>query len=180
MEKAARLCSERGALQATIALGGSEQGCESIGGAIPEGGIDLLINAASATSQLRDNQIPWDKLAQHVSTDLLWPLQVADCIWARQPSHPFSIILVSSILALVRSPNRGVYSALKRLQEAGLRAFVSGRPGASLLVVYLGKILPTRETTPATTKFATAVQSLCRRPAGIDLWHDGQTIHRPV
>jgi NAD(P)-dependent dehydrogenase (short-subunit alcohol dehydrogenase family) len=157
LDEAARLCSERGARKVVTANASSEQGWEAIASHLPKDDIDLLINAASATSRLRDSEIPSDKLYEFISADVLWPVQLVDRILSRQRRRHLSIVFVSSILALVRSPNRKIYSALKQLQEVTLQSIVSTRPGVSLLVVHVGKVLPPNKRTPETKRLAQAV-----------------------
>lgn len=125
---------------------------------LPEGRVDLLINAASATSRLRDNQLQMEKLDEYVSVDLLAPLHLAEKIWAGQAGQPLAIIFISSILAVLRTPNRTLYGNLKMLQEESLKSLAASRPGMSLLIVRVAKVLPVDRRTKETAKLAQAVR----------------------
>lgn len=102
--------------------------------------VDLLINAASATSRLRDDQIDADNICSYVEVDILGPVRLMKHILAMQPD-PLHVIFVSTVLTLIKSPNRAIYSSLKLLQESFLIGMQEHERRLSALIVRVGKVI---------------------------------------
>ena len=87
--------------------------------------IDLIINAASSVSRLRDSAIDPEKVSLYTKVDLLNPIKILLLELKKrrcdqEANSPLHLIYVSSTLARIHSPNRDIYSHYKGLQEAFL------------------------------------------------------------
>ena len=156
LRHAAERCYQGGASRITELAIDLRKGCGDILSEVGDSPVDLIINASSATSRLRDDEIPPDKLADHVTVDLLAPFELVKNIVASRNPHPVKVIFVSTVLTLVKSPNRSIYSELKILHERCLKSLVASHNGY-LLIVKVGKVIPPDEPTAETGKLAKAV-----------------------
>ncbi len=118
--------------------------------------IDLLIDAASATSGKRDSEIQSNEMADLVSADFSSRTKIIDHILRNQTDAP-AVILISTILTLVKSPGRSVYTALKVLYETYLKKIRDKRPEFNLLVVYVGTVIDAKNESDKPKKLASAV-----------------------
>ena len=118
--------------------------------------IDLVIDAASASSRLRDPEIESKDIAGYVSADLLSRILLMDHLLTNQRVAP-AMIFISTILTLVKSPGRVIYTALKEIYESYLVKLKRGRPDFNLLIAYVGTVIDTERQTPKPRKLATAV-----------------------
>jgi short-subunit dehydrogenase involved in D-alanine esterification of teichoic acids len=100
--------------------------------------LDLIINAASATSRVEDNFFKPEFFEDYVFSDLLTPIRLAGKMSTLPEKMP-DIIFISSVLSLIKSRNKEIYSALKRLQEMYLQCLFDHTNGGSLLIVRVGK-----------------------------------------
>jgi short-subunit dehydrogenase len=121
--------------------------------------VDVLINAASIGSQTRDSRMAVDGMREVAEVDLLAPLDLILCLNARQSGRPLRVVFVSSVLAVVRSPDRAIYGLFKSIHEHALRRLQSALPGVGVLVVRVGKVLPAVRATADTLKLAAAVRA---------------------
>lgn len=117
LEQAAHACRKGGASGVSVLATDLESGYAEIEHAAKAGDVELVINAASATSRLRDNDLDADALGTYASVDLVVPVRLVQALSEHRGPSPLSVIFVSSLLAVVRSPNRVVYGGLKSAQE---------------------------------------------------------------
>jgi short-subunit dehydrogenase len=115
--------------------------------------IDMLINAASATSAFRDSRIDPEQIEAHTRADLLTPVELILALLHAQPAAyspdaPLHVIFISSVLALIHSPDRAIYAAYKQLQAAFLQRVTDLHHGqVRLTVVTVGTRVPRHEYT---------------------------------
>lgn len=110
--------------------------------------LDLVVNCASTTSRLRDSNLPFDKIQEHVSVDLLAPLHLMEFLLKNPRKKKLDYLFISSCLALFNSPDRAIYSSYKRLQESYLEILEKKHAGLfRLCTAYIGKVLPTDKST---------------------------------
>ena len=118
---------------------------------------DLVINAASAASRLRDHQVAADDMEGILAVDLAVPLDVIRAVFPERESRPVGVVFISSILSVVKSPDREIYGALKRIHERALQGLAAARPDLRLLIVRISKRIPTDGESPETGRLGTAV-----------------------
>jgi len=133
-------CRQAGAVEAQSVVLDLSLGAGPLLDGIGARTLDLIIDAASASSATRDDDLTAGDLPAFVSADVLAKTALLEGLLKRQGTAP-AVILVSSVLARVRSPGRGVYASLKTLEEAYLRRMKAGRPDMRLLVVYVGTLI---------------------------------------
>ncbi|MEO7143854.1 MAG: SDR family NAD(P)-dependent oxidoreductase [Bryobacteraceae bacterium] len=119
---------------------------------------DVIINAASATSQLRDDAIAFDDFSSVVRVDLLAPLDLLHSLVARRNGQPLRVVFVSSALAAVRSPRRAIYGSLKRVHEQALVSLSKKRPEVQVLIARLSKVISPRQSSREALRFAATVR----------------------
>ena len=158
LQQAEGCCRDHGAQRVTLLVSDLRHGCNDILRAIDDWPMDVIINSCSATSRLRDSQIPAGAVPACVTVDLLAPLELVEKIAAMQKERPLSVVFISTVLTLVKSPNRAVYSSLKIIQERSLRSIAASHRGLYLLTVNVGRLIPRDEPTPAARKLAKAVK----------------------
>jgi short-subunit dehydrogenase len=158
LEAAARACRENGASRATLLAADLESGYAEIVQAAKLGEVDLVINAASATSRLRDSDLNIDSLGAYFSVDLIAPVRLIQELSKHRGTAPLAVIFVSSLLALVRSPNRSVYGGLKSAHELFLKRILESQPARKLLIVRVGIPLPTGTVTDRTVRLGQAAR----------------------
>ena len=106
--------------------------------------IDLIINALSSTSRLRDYQLTFDRINYYLHIDILVPLKIMEECIRNNPGVRAKIIFISSILSLVPSKDRKFYSASKRIFEIALeRSYVESR-NINFQIIFLGKVFETK------------------------------------
>lgn len=176
LEAAARGCRERGAAAVGVLACDLRQELSRAAGEVLAWEPDLIINAASASSRLRDDSIPPEKLPEFVQVDLVAPLELVRRALAARRS--LGVIFVSSVLAGVRSPRRVVYSSLKRIQEQALRSLQASQPEMRLLIVRVGKMIPPDAPTPAAARLARAVRlAYARGKQNVLYGAEGRLLH---
>lgn len=131
-------------------------GVNSVLQAIEGKQIDLIIDAASASSSKRDSEIASSDICHLVSADFLSKKAIVNHILHSQDAAP-AMIFISTVLALVKSPGRTVYTALKGLYEIYLRKLKANHPDLTLLVVYVGTVIDTKNASNKPTELAAAV-----------------------
>jgi NADP-dependent 3-hydroxy acid dehydrogenase YdfG len=158
LEQAAKKCRENGAAGVKLVAADLDAGYGEIEAAARQENVELVINAASATSRLRDRDLDADALGSYAAVDLVAPVRLIQAISKQRGAAPLGVIFVSSLLAVVKSPNRVVYGGLKSAQEAILGRVMGAQPGRRLLVVRVGTPLPTGEVTGRTAALARAAR----------------------
>jgi short-subunit dehydrogenase len=149
-------CRDAGAVDVRCVEQDLALGVGSIVEAIRGNQIDLVIDAASASSSLRDPEIEPKDIAGYVSADVLSRTVLMDHLLTNQGVAP-AMILISTILTLVKSPGRVIYTALKEIYETYLVKLKSGHPDFNLLIVHVGVVIDTERETPKPKRLALAV-----------------------
>jgi NAD(P)-dependent dehydrogenase (short-subunit alcohol dehydrogenase family) len=158
LEHAAQNCRENRAAGVKLLATDLESGYAEIERAAILGDVELVINAASATSRLRDHDLDIGAVGTYVAVDLVGPVRLIQALSSHRGVAPLGVIFVSSLLAVVRSPNRLVYGSLKAIHELFLRRILKSQPERRLLIVRVGKPLPTDEVTENTVLLARAAR----------------------
>jgi NADP-dependent 3-hydroxy acid dehydrogenase YdfG len=120
---------------------------------------DLIVNAASAASRLRDQRIAAEEMEGILAVDLSIPLDVMRAVLAGRGSRPVGILFISSFLSVVKSPDREIYGAVKRIHEKALLALAASQPALRLLIVRISKRIPADEESPDATRLGLAVRN---------------------
>ena len=123
--------------------------------------IHLIIDAASSSSAKRDNEIGPDDIGALVAGDFLSRLKLLDYMKRVQGPVP-AVIFISTVLTLVRSPGREVYSSLKRLDEIYFTKLRDTGAVSHLLIVHVGKVIDKNNGACEAEKLATVVSSAFR------------------
>ncbi len=158
LDELTRQCLAAGAHSVRALPCDLRQGPAPIVSAMAGKDVDLCINAASATSRLRDGELSPEQMRAYVEVDVLAPVDLALALRRNQRVPP-RIVFVSSVLAGLPSPNRSVYGTLKRLHEVMLLQCAEAWPDTQVLVVRVGKALPTGPRTPETARLARFVRA---------------------
>lgn len=153
---AANKCKNSGASQIAYIEQDFGQGVSAVLQAIEGKRIDLVIDAASASSRYRDTQIEPSDIPRYVSADFLSRTEIMDHLLRNQDSAP-AMVFISSILTLVKSPGRKIYTALKTLNEIYLTKIKNSRPDFYLLIVYVATVIDAKHETNKPKKLAMAV-----------------------
>jgi nucleoside-diphosphate-sugar epimerase len=158
LREAANRCRDAGAgavfeFPCDLGCGGDELIAKAV-----EWDPDVIVNAASASSRLRDDFIPFSQLSRTVMVDLLAPLDLVNSIAAHRSGRLTRIVFVSSVLAVVASPRRVIYGCLKRMQEQALVMFARSQPGVQVLIARIAKVIPPDGPSPDSARFASAVR----------------------
>ncbi len=124
--------------------------------------FDLVINLVAATSRVKDSEFVLGQLESYLKADLLVPIRFFQRL-TEKPGKPLKIIFVSSVLALVKSPDRMLYGSLKSLQVMCLQKLTSLRQGDELLVVNVGKVIPHNSPSNEASKLAEAIYAAHQR-----------------
>ena len=77
-----------------------------------------------------------------LAVDLAAPLDVIRAVISDRDGRPVGIVFISSFLSIVRSPDREIYGALKRVHERVLQGLAASQPGLRLMIVRISKRIP--------------------------------------
>jgi NADP-dependent 3-hydroxy acid dehydrogenase YdfG len=142
-------CEKAGALEVELIEQDFFVGISNVVHAIDGWRIDLLIDVASASSQYRDIQIGPNDISQLLKADFSTRTEILNSLLQRQTEVP-AVILISTVLALIDSPDRKIYSCLKSLYGIYLFKIERSIPKFRLLIVYVGTVIdPGRESSKA-------------------------------
>src|ERR1017187_2969678 len=153
---ATKICKNSGAAQVAYIEQDLGQGVSAVLQAIEGKRIDLVIDAASASSRYRDTEIEPSDIPRYVYADFLSRTEIMDHVLRNQDSAP-AMIFISTVLTLVKSPGRRIYTALKALNETHLTKIKNSRPDFYLLIVYVGAVIDPRHETRKPKELASAV-----------------------
>src|SRR5689334_21156366 len=98
LEKLANACRKAGAASAQVCPCDLSDGPECVLAAVSHLPVDLVINVASSTSQLRDSQIEIRALRRHIEVDLLAPVEIVRGLLLSTPGRSLRVLMVSSVL----------------------------------------------------------------------------------
>ncbi|MBC8165295.1 MAG: SDR family NAD(P)-dependent oxidoreductase [Bryobacteraceae bacterium] len=160
LENVAEACRNAGAASAEVCLSDLSLGPAAILASCRKPPIDLVMNVASSTSQLRDCEIRMTALRQHVEVDLLAPVQLVRELLELQPKRPLRVLLISTVLAAINSPERAIYGRLKNLQEHCLEQLQQDFPQLKVQIFRVGKAIPPGLPNAATQHLAQAAAGL--------------------
>jgi hypothetical protein len=136
---------------------GPAEGNRRTGARGPRAAADLVINAASATSRLRDEKIQLAEMDGILAVDLTVPLDLVRRLLPDPGGRSFGVVFVSTFLSVVRSPGREIYGSLKRVHEKALEGLSAARPDLRLLIVRVSKRIPADAESPAARELGAAV-----------------------
>jgi NAD(P)-dependent dehydrogenase (short-subunit alcohol dehydrogenase family) len=135
-------CCECGAVEVELHAGDFVTAPGGVFGAFRGRNIDLIIDAASSSSQVRDSAIAAADVARCIQADFTAHVAIlSDCVLYRGMVP--DVIFISTVLTLVQSPDRVLYSSLKRIYEVFLKRLCSEKVGMKLLIVHVGSVIPT-------------------------------------
>ena len=154
---AAERCRAAGAVEAACVEQDLAQGTGEIRLRLADAPVDLLIDAASASSRQRDGELRAAQLAPFAMADFTSKVELVDWLLTRQPRAP-GIVFISTVLVKLMSPERLAYSSLKRLHGLYLEKAAAEHPDMNLLVVHVGSVLATDRTTPKHGRLAAAAR----------------------
>jgi NAD(P)-dependent dehydrogenase (short-subunit alcohol dehydrogenase family) len=141
LNRVAYRCRAKGAEDVRGIACDLSSGFDSVLSAIAAESIDLVVNVCSATSRLHDREIDMGLLPQYVSVDLLTPVELIRQIRVRAVQRSLAIICVSTILAVLKSPDRIIYGCLKALQERSLQILACSFADTRLMVVRVAQAI---------------------------------------
>lgn len=153
---AANKCNISGASKVTYIAQDFFLGVGAVLQAIEGKQIDLVIDAAFASSKFRDAEIQPKDIPRYVFADFLSHTEIMDYVMRKQDSAP-AMIFISTVLTLLKSPGRRIYTALKTLNETYLTKITNSRTDFYLLTVYVGTVIVTRHETHKPKELASAV-----------------------
>lgn len=102
--------------------------------------IGLIIDVASTASSYLDREIHPFRMADIFQSDLLSRLALYKHLTDLNGVHP-NIIFISTVLATLITPNRQIYSLVKRLNELYLTKIIHSNPKPRILIYRIGKRL---------------------------------------
>jgi short-subunit dehydrogenase len=153
-----RRCSAQGAVEAIALRLDLSRGAAEFRELIRANSVDLLINAASATSRARDQDIDSDQLGARVTADLIAPIELIRRLSEQPGARAPRVIFVSSILALLPSPHRRIYGSLKCLHERSLNQLENEYPEIQPLVVRVARWIDRDSSTRSSRGLARKVR----------------------
>ena len=125
--------------------------------------VDLLVDSASAASAKKDLEVGESEIVDLITVDVSSRRTLLTAIKNNQSAGP-AVILISTVLTLVHSPGREIYSSIKRLSECYYRNLSRARPTVHYLVVHVGKVISReRESRNAGNLASTVASAFGRR-----------------
>ena len=116
---------------------------------------DILINAASSTSNLNDNVIRPFNFKYYTRVDLLNPLSLLKTIYEHKTDKILTVIFISTVLSKVDSPNNNIYSSYKILHEEYIKGLKREYgQNFSYKIIYIGSRIRRDKTSKKTEKIA--------------------------
>jgi short-subunit dehydrogenase len=150
-------CIKVGAIAVRIAAADLAHTIQPIIDANSEWPIDLIVDAASAASgasRVRDPDVAPDAMQGIIQADVLAHLDLYQRLAQLNRKHP-DIVFISTVLAIVKTPEREIYSAVKRLVEIYLEKLATSEPAVKVLIFRIGKLIdPDRDSQSAKTMAA--------------------------
>ena len=93
LEKLANACRKAGAASAHVCPCDLSDGPESVLETVSNLPVDLVINVASSTSQLRDSQIEIPALRRYIEVDLLAPVEMVRGLLLSMPGRSLRVLI---------------------------------------------------------------------------------------
>ena len=157
LKTAAQRCKSAGASDVVEMVWDLGKGLGDLGKEVVGWRPDIIVNAASASSRLRDDGITVEKLEEIVAVDLTAPLDVIRAVLSDRRGGPIGIVYISSFLSVVYSPDRAIYGALKRIHEKVLLGLAASHPEVRLMIVRISKRISTEAESRGAESLGVAV-----------------------
>lgn len=145
-------CAKAHAISVMIAAADLAQTIQPIIDANSEWPIDLIVDAASAASgasRVRDRDVAPEAMCSIIQADILSHLDLYQKLAQVNGKHP-DVVFVSTVLSIVKTPEREIYSAAKRLVEIYLEKIDAARTNTRILIFRVGKLIdPKRDSSKA-------------------------------
>ena len=165
----ANSCLISGALSTTIVAADLKKSIQPILETNSKYQIDLIIDAASTTSKYKDEKITGVMMEDIINSDLTSHLLLFKELQRRNNAHP-NIIFISSILAEIKTPDREMYSMLKRFVELYLLKTIKLNPSRKILIFRIAKSISKTNLGPEIEKIAFQVKVDYELGSGIKLY----------
>lgn len=140
LKAVAEKCRELGAIEVEIVLSDLAESIQPIIDMNLKWPIDLIIDSASAASMFRDEEIKPEDILTLIKSDLISHFYIFQMLSRLNKKHP-DIIYVSTVLAIVKSPNREIYSLMKRIIEIYLEKIIQLNSGTRITIFRIGKLI---------------------------------------
>lgn len=148
-------CAKAGAVAVRIAASDLAQTIQPIIDANSEWPIDLIIDAASGASRFRDPDVAPDAMRDIIQADVLSHLDIYQQLARLNKKHP-DVVLISTVLAIVKTPEREIYSSAKRLIEIYLvKTIITSN--TRILIFRVGKLINPKQDSPQAKVMAARV-----------------------
>jgi short-subunit dehydrogenase len=144
LDSVANRCTKAGSVAIKIVATDLAQTIHPIIVANSEWAIDLIIDAASAASIKRDTDITPHEIRNIIQSDILSHLDIFQQLAQMNKKHP-DIAYISTVLAVVKTPDREIYSAAKRLVEIYLEKLNIAEPIVRVLIFRIGKLIDPKQ-----------------------------------
>lgn len=129
--------------------------------------IDLVIDAASTASRSRDSNITEIMMEEIIYADLTSHLALYTKLHQQNHEYP-NIIFISSVLAIIKTPDKEIYSMLKRLLEIYFLKLMEAHPLRKILIFRIAKEIPRINNNQEAEKLAQKVQKAYDRNCEIE------------
>ena len=144
LNETADRCMKFGAIAVKIAATDLAKSIQVILDINSEWPIEMIIDAASATSMHRDSEVTSEAILDILQADLISHLHIYRKLSQLNNKHP-DIVFISTVLAIVKTPDREIYSALKRLIEIYLQKIMASEPLIRVLIFRIGTLIDSRK-----------------------------------
>jgi len=147
LDSVAARCAKAGAFATKAVAADLAQTIQPIVEANAEWPIELIVDAASATSgasRVRDPDVPYSAMRGLIQADVLAHLDIYHAVADHNGRFP-DVIFISTILSVVRTPGREIYSTTKRLMEIYLEKVALDDPNRRVLIYRIGTVISPEE-----------------------------------
>lgn len=156
----ADMCSKAGAVAVKIAAADLAQTIQPIIDVNSEWPIGLIVDAASAASgasRIRDPDVTHDAMVDIIQADVLSHLDIYQQLARLNNKHP-DVVFISTVLAIVKTPEREIYSSVKRLIEIYLKKIITAEPHTRVLIFRVGKLIDPKQDSQKAKVMAKRIQ----------------------
>ena len=105
---------------------------------------------------MKDNSLNYNLLKKTIQSDILSPINYCSKI-LKNSKYVIKIILITSILEEIRTPNRYFYSAIKNILTIITQNLSKEHANLELLIVKIGTQIPHDKASKKTEKLAKAI-----------------------
>lgn len=133
-------CTRAGAVAVKIVATDLSQSVHPIIAINAEWSVNLIVDAASAASLARDSSIAPDAMRDIFQADVLSHLDIYQQVARLNKKHP-DVVFISTVLSIVKTPDREIYSSVKRMLEIYLEKMRLSAPDVKILVFRVGKTI---------------------------------------